>query len=301
MNWRFTLVAVCHCLTAAGSSNADVQLRASGKQPSGHIVLQTEGTDSSSPQFGTELIQLSAAGRLKMKLHQWLHPLSAAAVITTVALQMSPLPSSLEIKRERDVKRYDGYPYFSVLAGATQWCLYGSYASLCTHDMNFLTMVAANFPGVMLGTFYVTNFFRFVPVEDGRNGALKGYLSIGFGILVAELIAAIVLGHGAVFWFGLLGAVGSAQIALSPFKTLPEVFKTRSTRSWPLDLCLWNLIQSWATGGFGVANDDPWVWVPNLIGVIAAIIQLTLIAVFWERPAGSKGSCVKLKAAAALA
>jgi solute carrier family 50 protein (sugar transporter) len=246
---------------------------------------------------GSELLQVSAASRLTKRLHEWLHPLSAAAVVTTVALQMSPLPSSLEIKKARDVKRFDGYPYFAVLAGATQWCLYGSFASWMTHDMNLLTMVAANGPGVMLGTFYVTNFFRFVPAEDDRNAALKQYLTFGGVLLLLEGLACITLWHGAVFWLGLLGAFGSAQIALSPFKTLPEVLKTRSTRSWPLDLCLWNLIQSWFTGGFGVANSDPWVWVPNLIGVIAAIIQLSIIAMFWERPCGPRGNCIKLKAA----
>merc|ERR1719359_1851266 len=151
----------------------------------------------------------------------------------------------------------------------------------------------------MFGIFYVSNFFRFVPADDARNAGLKRYLSVGLAVLLAELATCAMLGRGAVFWLGLLGAIGSAQIALSPFKTLPEVLRTRSTRSWPLDLCMWNLIQSWFTGSFGLANNDIWVWFPNLVGVIAAIIQLTLIALYWERPCGPRGSCVKLKATTA--
>jgi len=310
MGWRCRLVAVS-CLLVAGAAHTDAQFRGAtvGKASSGQAVLQNEGTDHDHADHAhaaaSELVQttaeLSAGTRLKAKLHTWLRPLSAAAVLTTIALQMSPLPSSLEIKRERDVKRYDGYPYFSVLAGATQWCIYGSYAAYTSKDMNFLTMVAANGPGVLLGSFYITNFFRYVPVEDGRNAALKRYLTIGATLVLGEVACCVVYGAGAVFWLGLLGSIGSAQIAISPFKTLPEVLRTRSTRSWPLDLCMWNLIQSWFTGGFGLANNDIWVWMPNLIGVIAAIIQLSLVTMFWERKFGPRGVSVKLKASAALA
>lgn len=299
------MVAVFSCLLVSGVAHADVLLRgSSGKASAAHSTLGGDVADIEHTQKrvqSSQLLELSFVSHLESKLHQWLRPLSAAAVVTTIALQLSPMPSSVEIKRDRDVKRYDGYPYFSVLAGATQWCLYGSYAAYQLQDMTLLTMVAANSPGMMFGIFYVSNFFRFVPADDVRNAMLKRYLSFGLVLLLAELAACAVLRHGAVFWLGFLGAIGSAQIALSPFKTLPEVLQTRSTRSWPLDLCMWNLIQSWFTGGFGLANNDPWVWAPNLVGVIAAIIQLSLIAAFRESPYGPRGTCVKLKAAAALA
>lgn len=325
MNRAFTLVAVFSCLWVAGAVHEDTRLRASSSQRSfGHASLKNDSNEKNTgieigkegvvvakaeellakkaDKAGAGLLQTEAStvSRIQSKMHQWLHTLSASAVVTTVALQMSPLPSSLEIKRERDIKRYDGYPYFAVLAGATQWCIYGSFAAFTSHDMNFLTMVAANGPGVFLGTFYCTNFFRFVPYDDPRNAALKRYLSIGAGLVLAQLLGCCFFGRSAVFWLGLLGAIGSAQIAVSPFKTLPEVIRTRSTRSWPLDLCMWNMIQSWCTGGFGFANNDPWVWVPNAIGVIAAFIQLAFIVLFWER-AGARATSVKLKAAAALA
>lgn len=251
-----------------------------------HTNLKRDGEATQGPAAKpfarAEIFLQSTSHQLQTTLHQWLHALSLAAVITTICLQLSPLPSSLEIKGARCVKRYDGYPYFSVLAGATQWCIYGSFAAYTLHDPTLLTMVAANGPGIIFGIFYVSTYLSFVPASDGRCTALKRYLKFGLALLLAELVGCFVLGHSAVFWLGLLGAVGSAQIALSPFKTLPEVLRSRSTRSWPLDLCLWNFIQSAATGGFGVANNDAWVWVPNAIGVVAAVFQLALIAAFRE-------------------
>jgi len=303
MGRRGVAIAVLSCYFVAAAAHADVRLNGpSAEAPHGHAALQVDGPrnqgKASKPWHPGEFLQLSMktlTNRLETTLHQWLHPLSAAAVITTIALQLSPLPSSMEIQRDRDVKRYDGYPYFAVLAGASQWCLYGSYAAWQAHDANFLTMVAANGPGVLLGMFYITNFFRFVPTEDVRNMQLQRYLTFAGVLVLMELACCIVLGHGAVFWLGLLGAIGSAQIALSPFKTLPEVLRTRSTRSWPLDLCFWNLIQSLFTGGFGLANSDLWVFVPNLIGVIAALFQMALIVSFWERSRGCHATPVKWK------
>jgi len=240
----------------------------------------------------SEFIQVGALARLKMMLHAWMHPLSVAAIITTIALQLSPMPSSLEIKRDRDIKRYDGYPYVAVLANATQWCLYGSFAVLVLHDMSHLTMILANGPGVICGIFYVVNYLRFAPKEDARSSALKRYLVFGLCLLLVNLAACVLLQQeNAVNWLGLIGSILGLNASLSPFKTLPEVLRTRSTKSWPLDLCLWSLIQSVAMVSFGFASNDVWVWALNLFCVLGSAIQLSLIAAFWERPCGHSTTC----------
>mmetsp|Transcript_130752 Transcript_130752/g.279664 ORF Transcript_130752/g.279664 Transcript_130752/m.279664 type:complete len:332 (+) Transcript_130752:68-1063(+) len=244
---------------------------------------------------------LAVVSRVQEVLHERLPPLRFAAVLTTVALQLSPLRSCLEIRRRGDVQRYDGYPYFTVLAGAVQWCVYAAAATAATGDTTFLTMVEANGPGVLCGTFYVVVFLCCVKPGDARGAALRGYLFGGAALLFAEAIALVVLRGRAVLGLGLLGAIGSAQIALSPFKTLPEVLRTRSTRSWPVDLCLWSFIQSLATGSFGLAIDDAWILVPNLIGVIAAGVQLALIATLSEGSRSSSSGCAAAISAAATA
>lgn len=220
---------------------------------------------------------------IKQYLHPWLNPLRVGAVLTTVALQLSPMRSTLEIRRDGDVKRYDGYPYFTVLAGATQWCIYGASEAISSGDWTFFTMVQANGPGMIFGVFYISTYFANVSRKDPRDRALRNYLFVGACILLMQFVGLLMFGWKVVVVLGVLGAIGSAQIALSPFKTLPEVLKTRSTRSWPFDLCLWSFIQSAATGGFGFACGDPSIWVPNVIGVIAAGIQLILVAMFNEK------------------
>lgn len=301
-----TLLAVCWLACFLRDAEAiHIQKEHAAEQNAATAEMETESGASLATR--TQSLLSQAARRTHETLHVWLHPLSGAAVITTVALQLSPMPSCLEIRRDRDVKRYDGYPYFTVLAGATQWCIYGSSAALASGDLSFLTMVAANGPGIIFGIFYVTTFLRTVPLEDPRRSALHGYLCFGLVLLLAEAYSVVKYRSAVVYWFGLLGSVGSAQIALSPFKTLPEVIATRSTRSWPLDLVLWNFIQSAATGGFGFANNDPWVWAPNVIGVVAALVQMVFVTMFWSPKKGAgtlklEGHlCSKSAAAAAAA
>jgi len=270
----YVLLSIVSCIVDAKYVHPHSSLRADepGKEAA---------SDAKSWPFErAQVVLLDVSTNVQEKLHEYLRPLSGAAVMTTVALQLSPLPSTLEIRRDKSVKRYDGYPYFSVLAGASQWCIYGTFAAWQLRDATFLTMVAANGPGLLMGVFYISSYFQFVPTEDARRAALKRYLQLGGAILCAQVVVCCLFWSSARLLLGLLGSIGSAQIALSPFKTLPEVLSTRSTKSWPLDLCIWNFIQSMATGGFGLANNDAWVWVPNVIGVAAAVVQLTLILAF---------------------
>lgn len=267
-------------LAAAAAQVGAFELRGAGRTSSGTKVLQPDvSTDAPKPRTAIFVGISSTLARTRDMVHKELTPLRVAAVVTTVALQLSPMRSSMEIWRNCDVKRYDGYPYFSVLTGAMQWCVYGASAAHFSGNWSFFTMVQANAPGVTFGIFYIAVFLRFVPSGDPRKAALLGYLKFLIALLALEVAGLVVLGSGAIWWLGLTGAIGSAQIALSPFKTLPEVVRTRSTKSWPVDLCLWSFIQSVCTGGFGVAASDPWVWVPNLIGVIGAGIQLILVAI----------------------
>jgi len=245
------------------------------------LVADAQSEEATSGASSQQL-ERAVSTSIQQYLHKFLLPLQGSAVLTTVALQMSPLPSIMEIRRSKSVIRYDGYPYFTVLAGATQWCIYGAFSAWELNDVTLLTMVAANGPGVVMGLFYVWSYFQHVPSGDLRSSALKRYLQLGCMILCMECSACYLFARSAVFMLGMLGSVGSAQIALSPFKTLPEVISTRSTKSWPLDLCLWNFFQSVATGGFGIANSDAYVWVPNAIGVIATIVQVTFILMFWS-------------------
>lgn len=215
---------------------------------------------------------------VKSALHLWLTPLRITAVALTVMLQMSPMRSVCEMHLRKDVLRYDGYPFFTVLAGATQWTLYGAAAAWATRDTTYYTMIESNGPGVILGLFYICVYCKYVKVGDERRGNMRRYLSAGFSVLVVEIVSLFVWHRKAVFWFGFVGAIGSVQIGAAPFCTIREVIETRSTACWPTDLISICFVQSAVTAVFGFCISDSWIWVPNVFGFVAASTQLAFIA-----------------------
>lgn len=263
------------------NSKSSGLIRPDGTRETSHENFLVPAVHSLVNRVDNDAVTLEAEA--EEDLRPRLSPLKLAAIVTTVILQLSGLRTILEIQRDRDVKRYDPYPFFAILAGATQWCLYGVAAAMATGDWTHITMDEANGPGLCFGVFYVTIFFRYCPQNDARRAALRNYLCVGAFLLCVQAIAYYMIRERAVWYLGLLGAVGSAQIAMSPLKTLPEVIRSQSTRSWPFDLCLMNFVQSAATGSFGLASSDAWVWMPNAVGLFCGAFQLVLCAAFSPR------------------
>jgi len=60
---------------------------------------------------------------------------------------------------------------------------------------------------------------------------------------------------------------------------MKTVLKEKNSRSMPFQtsLAMWLNAGAWSVFGFTVIN-DPYIWIPNLLGFTAATIQLSLIA-----------------------
>ncbi|VDP10289.1 unnamed protein product, partial [Soboliphyme baturini] len=62
-----------------------------------------------------------------------------------------------------------------------------------------------------------------------------------------------------------------------------EVFRTKSTRSLPFPLCVAGLAVSSQWFYYGVLVDDIFIKIPNAIGIILSLLQLSLFVIFRER------------------
>merc|ERR1719161_1717105 len=189
--WAVDFPHVAHALRSSASTEASISRVqfALHHDDTQAITQNNHNQFEANTWWGSSLTQIPGAALAS--LHKWWHTLSVAAISTTVALQLSPMPSCLEIFRGGDVKRYDGYPYFAVLAGATQWCIYGSAAAIVSGHSSFYTMFAANAPGVIFGVFYVIVFRRTADSKDVRRAALDRYLLLGLAVLLCEGVVVI--------------------------------------------------------------------------------------------------------------
>lgn len=207
----------------------------------------------------------------------WLRPLRVLCIFLTVLLQLSPLRPVLEIRNKGDALQYDGFPFFIMLAGSLQWCMYGAAATVMSHNWNLFTLVESNGPGVVFGLFYVTMYCHCVRAGDARRGAMIRYIFIGGSILLLECLWLAASRRNAIPWIGFLATVLGLLLSIAPLKTLPEVLRTKSTAGWPTDLIVMCFIQSAVMVAFAWCIHDLWIMLPNIFGTIAAGLQLLVI------------------------
>merc|ERR1719207_390090 len=96
--------------------------------------------------------------------------------MSNVLFQVSPLPSVKQFQAKHDVGEADAAPYVAIAFGGCQWCFYGLFAYLVTSRSGFLVLVQSNFLGAVLGTYYVTTFYRNCHKEDILS-TLQKYVS----------------------------------------------------------------------------------------------------------------------------
>ena len=79
---------------------------------------------------------------------------------------------------------------------------------------------------------------------------------------------------------GLLGALLSITYSSAPLANLPTVFKTRNTETLPYYLILATVLATAQWSLYGVIIEDNIIKIPNLVGFIAAVLQLSLFCCF---------------------
>merc|ERR1712072_70688 len=81
------------------------------------------------------------------------------------------------------------------------------------------------------------------------------------------------------FVLGIVGAGTAIVLLSSPLVTMKTVIKEKNSESMPFytSLAMWLNSSSWGIFGWTVIN-DPFVYIPNILGFTAASIQLALIA-----------------------
>ena len=75
---------------------------------------------------------------------------------------------------------------------------------------------------------------------------------------------------------GLLGAILSISYSSAPLANLRLVFKSKNTESLPFYLILATVFATGQWTLYGVIIEDNIIEIPNLIGLIAALFQLSL-------------------------
>eukprot|EP00928_Gymnodinium_smaydae_P058954 TRINITY_DN42171_c0_g1_i1.p1 TRINITY_DN42171_c0_g1~~TRINITY_DN42171_c0_g1_i1.p1 ORF type:complete len:250 (+),score=41.26 TRINITY_DN42171_c0_g1_i1:50-799(+) len=211
------------------------------------------------------------------------------AMALTGVYFLSPMPTCLNIVRSRSVQKFSPVPYVVGVFNCCLWCYYCTI-TIAAIDENLIPNLVVNACGVGVFAIYVAIFLRF-SLERRR---LYSYIAVALGLLLllVSFFEFVVPKFAWNFHWGgskmplkssICGVVTDVINVLlygSPLVVLRMVVRTKSVKYMPLSLSVLTLIITvlWLAQGLLIGNIT--VALPNLLGVILGVVQLTLYAIY---------------------
>jgi len=197
--------------------------------------------------------------------------LKVSPVLACQMLWVAPFPTMQEVAKKETTEGLPPLPYFSMMANGFLWMGYGSM----TMDW---TIITPNATGFLAGAYYSYNFnkhnsgqFDLTPYKVGTLGSM---LAVS-GVIAATdpATAKGILGYA--------GCLVCVAMLSGPLTVMKEVLETKSTKSLPAPMAVATVLNCTLWSSFGLfIIDDPFIYVPNLLGLGSGLTQCALIAKF---------------------
>ncbi|KAH9319843.1 hypothetical protein KI387_021612, partial [Taxus chinensis] len=197
--------------------------------------------------------------------------------ITSLALFLSPMPTFWGIYKLKSTQDYSGLPYVCTLFTCALWLLYGS-PFVKPHSTLLLTINGAGFFFEIL---YVLSFLIFA-TKKKKMKTLRLTLAVMMAFLTVVLVTLFVLHtHSSrQVVTGILCVILSIFMYASPLAVVGLVIKTKSVEYMPFLTSLFNTLNALVWSGYSVITRDIFLAVPNGIGFLLGIFQLTIYFIY---------------------
>jgi solute carrier family 50 protein (sugar transporter) len=207
-------------------------------------------------------------------------------VIICIFMFGSPMKEILNARSSKDLGTLNPVPFAVIIFNCIGWMTYG----IMIRDY---FVFWSNLPGLCFGTFFSLSSLQLLARRDTPKDQQNIFIieilivsSIFFWSFMAMItcIGMDNITNGAAV-IGSLACIASILYYSAPLSTAVTVIRTRDASSLFAPMISINLANAllWVFyGAIGVNN--PLIWVPNIIGVILATFQLSLVFVFKKKP-----------------
>ncbi|XP_062016655.1 bidirectional sugar transporter SWEET2a-like [Rosa rugosa] len=195
-----------------------------------------------------------------------------AGNVFAFVLFVSPIPTFKRIIRNKSTEQFSGLPYIYAFLNCLICLWYGSPAV----KTGIILVATVNSFGAVFQLIYISIFIAYAEKEIKVRmlGLLLVVLAI-FGLIV--YVSLRVLDYdGRQTFVGYLSVFSLISMFASPLFIIKLVIKTRSVEFMPFYLSLATFLMSLSFSAYGVFKEDPFLYFPNGIGTILAIVQLAL-------------------------
>ncbi|CAG9783617.1 unnamed protein product [Diatraea saccharalis] len=201
---------------------------------------------------------------------------STLAVITTVLQFLSGTLVCKQYVSNRTTAEASPLPFLFGIVSSGLWLLYG----LTKHDDK---IVLVNIIGVTLMTSYTVVFYIYT---FKKSSLLKQIIiMVCFILFVIGYLFVEEDNEELLCRLGLLACSLTLMTIAAPMSKLIYVLKVKSTECLPFPMILMSFFVSSLWFLYGVIEEDSYLIVPNFIGGVLALMQLSLFVIYPSTPA----------------
>ncbi|CAL1367677.1 unnamed protein product [Linum trigynum] len=194
-------------------------------------------------------------------------------------LFLSPLPTFVQIIKQKAVQDFKADPYVMTLLNCAMWSLYG----MPFVKPDSLLVVTINGFGFFLELIYVAIFLIFSPWVKRRKLIITLLVETAFfiGVLLITLLVFHAPPKRAMF-VGLLCIIFNVIMYASPLTVVKMVIKTKSVKYMPFFLSLAGFCNGIVWTIYALLKFDVNILIPNGLGSLFALLQLVLYAIYYR-------------------
>nr|CAB3446481.1 unnamed protein product [Digitaria exilis] len=198
---------------------------------------------------------------------------------TALVLFLSPVPTFIRIWKKGSVEQYSPVPYVATLLNCMMWVLYG-LPLVHPHSMLVITI---NGTGMAIELAYVTLFLLYSTGAARRKVLLLLAAEVAFVGAVAALVLTLAHTHERRSMIvGILCVLFGTGMYAAPLSVMKMVIQTKSVEYMPLFLSLASLVNGICWTAYAVIRFDLYITIPNGLGVLFAVAQLVLYAIYYK-------------------
>ncbi|URE27449.1 SAM dependent carboxyl methyltransferase [Musa troglodytarum] len=199
-----------------------------------------------------------------------------AGNVFAFGLFVSPMPTFKRIVQSKSTEEFSGLPYIYSLLN----CLICMWYGLPCVSYGVILVATVNSVGAAIQLVYVTLFIRHAnSARKLRMSALLAGVACVFAAIV--FVSLEFFDHTTRQTFvGYLSVASLVSMFASPLSIISLVIRTKSVEFMPFYLSLATFLMSISFLAYGMLLHDFFIYLPNGIGTVLAVIQLLLYAYY---------------------